>query len=287
MLPSEMLRESKVWRAMIPNLPYTALMRNLARMSSNGTFDTKSVVNMVAKRLTDADYIRKSRVHPLNILNALITYKSGSGVRGKLTWHPNRVIYDALDKAFYMAFCNLESTGKNIMVALDVSSSMNVPIMDSGLTAMEAGAAIAMMIMNAEENHEIVAFSRDIQQVHFRKTDSLSSAVASLRRLTFGSTNCAAPMRYALENGINADAFIIISDMEANVGSQTVKALDAYRKLTGIDAKWIGANTVANTYGLGDPTDPGMLSTVGFDTNLHTLMVRFINNWEEGTYVEQ
>ena len=41
-------------------------------------------------------------------------------------WNPVREVVDALDAAFYTAFGNVEPTGKRLLLALDVSGSMDV-----------------------------------------------------------------------------------------------------------------------------------------------------------------
>ncbi len=78
---------------------------------------------MVA-RLGDAERIRRARVHPIAVLAALRTYASGRGARGRNEWRPVRQIVDALDAAFYTSFGNVEPTGKRLLLALDVSGSM-------------------------------------------------------------------------------------------------------------------------------------------------------------------
>ena len=65
-------------------------------------------------------------MHPIAVLAALRTYASGRGVRGRGEWNPVREVVDALDAAFYAAFGNVEPTGKRLLLALDVSGSMDV-----------------------------------------------------------------------------------------------------------------------------------------------------------------
>ena len=132
-------------------MPLTALIRNLATMTRNGLLTaTSSETQLVLKKLTDGEHLRKSRVHPMTILFALKTYASGQSVRGSNTWQPVPQIIDALDDAFYAAFDNVEATGARRMIALDISGSMwgaysgwvgGVP----GFSAAQASAAMAMV----------------------------------------------------------------------------------------------------------------------------------------------
>ena len=63
-------------------------------------------------------------MHPIAVLAALRTYAAGRGARGGNEWNPVRAIVDALDAAFYTAFENVEPAGKRLLLALDVSGSM-------------------------------------------------------------------------------------------------------------------------------------------------------------------
>ena len=53
--------------------------------------------------------------------------------KGSSTWHPNQKVVDALDDAFYRAFENVEPTGKKFYLGVDVSGSMNTPVLGSRL----------------------------------------------------------------------------------------------------------------------------------------------------------
>ena len=121
-IPTQWLKQPDVWQALLPTMPMTAMMRNLARMTANGALKPLSEqVDLVVDRLADKNRLRKARVHPIAVLAALTTYANGRGVRGKLTWDPIAPIIDALDKAFYLTFDNVEPTGKRLVLALDVS----------------------------------------------------------------------------------------------------------------------------------------------------------------------
>ena len=69
-------------------------------------------------------------------------------------------IVDALDEAFYATFQNVEPCGKPVLLALDVSGSMDGSmIAGSCLTAREASAAMALVTAATEPECEIIAFA--------------------------------------------------------------------------------------------------------------------------------
>jgi 60 kDa SS-A/Ro ribonucleoprotein len=73
------------------------------------------------------------------------------------------------------------------------------------------------------------------------------------------------------------DVFVVYTDSETNHrGSrQPVAALRDYRRKTGIDAKLIVVGMVSNGFSIADPSDPGMLDVVGFDTSAPEVMSSF------------
>ena len=101
----------------------------------------------IFRRITDARDIKRTRIHPYNILVAMLTYKKGSGDKGGMMWTPNIHIIDALDHAFKLAFQNITPTGKRIKIALDVSGSMSSAFCTGSSIVNCATASVAMMMM--------------------------------------------------------------------------------------------------------------------------------------------
>jgi 60 kDa SS-A/Ro ribonucleoprotein len=124
-VPSPLLTRRDVWEALLEDMPYMALIRNLATMTRVGLLAPLSAATRrVTERLRDGEGLRRSRVHPLHILMALKTYSTGRGMRGTHTWTPVPEITEALDAAFYQAYAAVEPAGCKLLVALDVSGSM-------------------------------------------------------------------------------------------------------------------------------------------------------------------
>ena len=94
----------------------------------------------------------------------------------------------------------------------------------------------------------------------------LDQAVRKTAGLPFGGTDCSLPMRWALEKGIEADAFVVYTDSETWAGPvHPSQALAEYRAKTGIAAKLVVVGLVSNGFSIADPNDAGMLDVVGFD----------------------
>jgi 60 kDa SS-A/Ro ribonucleoprotein len=270
MIPSRFLGKAKVWEALLPQLPLTALLRNLARMTANGLLVPGSAAaRVVAERLADGTHLRAARIHPIAVLGALVTYRRGRAARGQLSWEPAADVVDALDQAFYLSFGNVFPTGTRWLLALDVSGSMGRGSVAGvlGLTPRVASAAMAMVTARVERQCTITAFSHEMVPVSLSPRQRLDDVVDALSRIPMGGTDCALPMRWALAAGVKVDTVVVYTDSETWYGSiHPAQALRAYRQATGIPAKLVVVGMVANAFSIADPADPGMLDVVGFDT---------------------
>lgn len=282
-IPTSCLKDKDVWEAMLPHLGLTAVIRNLGTMTAHGTLKPLSKnVGTVIDLLSDADALRKARVHPFNVLKAHAAYRHGGSMaaarfgKGGLKWEPIPAVLAALEEAFYASFKFVEPTGKRILIGLDVSGSMSSPLMDSPLSVCEGAAAMAMTVMRTEKNWHTHAFADTFRELPLTPKMSLKEVLRHTQNVNFGGTDCALPMKYALEKGLEVDAFIVLTDNETWHGRQhPVEALKAYRKATGIPAKLIVVGMTATGFSIADPADPGMLDVVGFDASAPTVMANF------------
>jgi 60 kDa SS-A/Ro ribonucleoprotein len=278
-VPTQLLNYPTVWEALLENMPMTAMIRNLATMTRVGLIGRGSdAAKMVQKRLKNQDMLKKARIHPIAVLSALKTYAQGRGVRGTNTWVPVQSVVNALDEAFYLAFKNVEPTGKRWVLGMDVSGSMHGGMVAGvpGLTPMIGAAAMAMITAKTEENHEIIAFSHKIVPVNISAKKRLDDVIQAFS-MPFGATDCALPMVWAMKNRIKADVFAVYTDNETWCGTiHPIQALQEYRNKTGIPAKLIVVGMVSNGFSIADPDDGGMLDVVGFDTATPALMTDFV-----------
>lgn len=283
MVPNEWKDDVDVWAALLANMPVMATVRNLGKMTQVGLLKPFAPeVQTVLGRLSP-DAIQRSLIHPIQILMALTTYRSGKGVRGGLTWEPVPQIVDSLDAAFYMAFDNIEPSQKNTLLALDVSSSMKGGTVAGcvGLTPRNASAAMALVTARTEPNYHIFGFSDNFVHIPITATDRLASAIEAVSGLPHGGTDCALPMLYAIENKLEVDMFTIYTDSETWYGDIHPKtALDMYREEMGRPAKCAVVAMVANNFSIADPKDAGMLDFIGFDTATPALLSDFAKDAE-------
>ena len=277
MLPTQLLTEQKVWEALLPNMGITALIRNLGRMSANGLIKPLSEGEKLAvSRLTDAEALKKGRVHPITLLSALKTYQQGRGDKGSMTWNVSQRVVDALNDAFYASFANIEPSGENYLLGIDCSGSMfGARCMGLNISSAEAAAVMALATAKVEKNYFIAGFDTSISELKISPNMRLDQVLEIMRRFNWGGTDCAQPMLYALKNKMNVDKFCVYTDNETWAGRiHPSQALKQYRDRYG-KGKLIVAGTSSTNFTIADPKDAGMLDIVGFDSAAPQLISQF------------
>eukprot|EP00111_Clytia_hemisphaerica_P024087 TCONS_00071016-protein len=166
-LPNGFQKLKEVWVALLQDMPMTALIRNLGKMTSLGLFDDPANREIVKKVLGDGSILNKARIHPVKILLASKMYEQGHGDQGQshqpqqeyptmslsqqlrqqrqrqqqpqqpqqrvptkepLTWIPNAEISKALNDAFYLSF---RQPGKNSSFRTDKKFMLNLDVSGS------------------------------------------------------------------------------------------------------------------------------------------------------------
>lgn len=292
-VPTQWLTDPAMWDALLPTMPMTALLRNVATMTRVGLLRSGSdATKLVTAQLRDRARLRKARVHPLSILAALNTYRKGHGAKGHGTWMPVAAVVDALDDAFYQSFGAVAASGKRMLLALDVSGSMTSGTVAgiAGLTPREASAAMALVTAATERNHEFIGFSAaaggyggqygggqsGITTLAISPRQRLDDVIKTIERVPMGGTDCALPMIWANKQRIDVDTFVIYTDNETWAGDvHPAQALRAYRNARGIPAKLVVVGMTSTGFSIADPDDAGMLDVVGFDTSTPAVIADF------------
>jgi 60 kDa SS-A/Ro ribonucleoprotein len=279
-LSTTILDDIDIWRALCKNMPFTALLRNINKITKIGLFEEypETLVTLINK-LNSKEAITKSRVHPLQILIAIKMYSSGKGLKGDLTWEPNKELCTSLNNAFKLSFDNVRSTSKRYNLALDCSGSMefNKVCGIDCLSPRELSIAFSMILKNVEDNCEINGFSTKFVPLntispHF----SLEKNIDIVSNLPFAHTDCSIPFTNAIKYNKQVDVFIIITDNETNCNSiEPSEALKRYREHSGINAKLVVVAMASNEFSIADSDDPYMLDIVGFSESTFDAIQEF------------
>jgi 60 kDa SS-A/Ro ribonucleoprotein len=280
MVPGALKQHAVVWEALLPHMPTTALLRNLGKLTEVGVIAAHSAgARKAIEALGDQARLHKARLHPLAVLTALRIYARGRGHKGKLTWTPVTKLVDTLDQAFYACFANVAPSNKRLVLGLDVSGSMGCGEIAGlpGVTPAVGSAAMAMVTLRSEPEVQTMAFSHQLVRVDISGRKRLDDVVNKLQRIPMGGTDCSLPMRWALDNKVETDAFVVYTDSETWFGQvHPHQALRAYRERMGIPAKLIVVGMTATQFSIADPDDAGMLDVVGFDSAAPAVMADFV-----------
>jgi 60 kDa SS-A/Ro ribonucleoprotein len=280
-IPTQWLNEVEVWDALLQRMPMTAMIRNLGKMTSIGLIQPFSEANaLVIRKLKDETALKRARIHPLAVLIAEKVYAQGKGEKGSLVWTAVPGIVDALDAAFYATFQNVEPCGKPVLLALDISASMDSgSVAGSCLTPREASAAMALVTASTEAEHHILGFADRLVPLDISPRTRLDDVVKRISDLPFGGTDCALPMIWAKERSLTVSAFITYTDSETWAGNiHPAQALRQYRSAFVSDAKAVVVAMTSNGFTLADPNDRGMLDVVGLDASVPAVIADFVRS---------
>ncbi len=285
---TEYLKNARVWEELGRQMPMTALIRNLGKLTSLGLMEGE-IQTRAVQMLGDDEILAKARIHPLSVLLAMRTYGAGHGMRGSLSWTPNQKVMDALDGAFYASFKTVEPTGKRTLLALDVSGSMSQGVAGlEFLNCREAACAMSMVSLAVEDTCDVVGFTSGSGRSAWRTAPALTELGLSARRrlddnvrtvsgLPFGGTDCSLPMKWAMAEGREYDSFVVYTDNEHWAGDiHPSQALAQYRKTTGIPARLAAVAFAGGGFSIADPADAGMMDFVGFDAGAPAALANFL-----------
>ncbi|MBX6332353.1 MAG: TROVE domain-containing protein [Gemmatimonadaceae bacterium] len=296
LVPAPLLAHAEVWEAMIDRMPIPALVRDLGAMGAAGLLvDGSDAARTVVARLDDGAAIRRARVHPVALLAARQAYARGHGAGASEGWVPVPQVIDALDRAFHLALANVPPTGKRILLALDVSRSMDAPVRGlSSLSCREAAAAMALVTAASEPSCRVVAFTArtvprlraaargarpeaELTPLAIPRGARVDDVVRMTRELPAGGTDCALPIAEALVHGWDVDAFVVYTDTGAWAGAiHPAQLLREYRECMGIAAKLVVVAMASTGFRIADPADAGMLDVAGFDASTPHVVREFL-----------
>ena len=272
MVPTQFLKDKDVLFALLKNMGLTAMIRKLGALTAHGVIAPLSEgAKLVIAKMADVEQLRRARVHPITLLQAMKQYSAGAGERGSLTWKADQRVISALDEAFYASFGTIDKTDESYMLGVDISGSMTGGGVNGSpnLQPADVAAVMAMAVARNQPNHYMVGFKHDLEELKISPKMRLDAALAAMRAMHWsgGSTDPSKVFEHAQRRGLKVDKFVIITDNEVNCGrSAPAQALKQYRAATCTSAKCVVIATTVSKFTIADPKDAGMLDIAGFDS---------------------
>lgn len=277
-VPTALLNDKSVWEALITDMPLTALVRNMNKISNVGlTGHFSNTTKYINEMLTNVDKIKLSRIHPMQLFLSMQQYAMGRGRLGSLTWTPDQNIISAMEDAFTLSFGNVEKTGKRIIVAGDDSGSMRWAISEyNNLSVAKLAAAFMFITLKTEDNVVPVTFSTYIKEIKFNNKSTIDHLLAQFGN--GGGTNTSLPMEFINSNKLDVDAVVSYTDNATWAGyNHPSEALKGVEKRLGHTVKYINCAMTATNATDVDPNYRSMYQLCGLSANTPRVISTIIN----------
>lgn len=196
--------KDQLWEAMIPNMGYMALLRNLRNFDEAGV--SNAVAQAVASRLIDPDQVARSKQFPSRFLSAFRATASN------LRWG------HALEQALNLSLSNVPEFSGRTLVLVDQSPSMfpgyyfstkNTSDISLADQAKIFGTALAMR----SDGADLVCYGDTSELVKFSKAESMLKILERFRQIGGTNTGAALSRWYARH-----DRVVIVTDEQTSYG---------------------------------------------------------------------
>jgi len=264
----------KVWTALLYQAPYMNLLMNLNNFHKYGVFDDPKNVDYAVKYLVDN--VEKSKILPFRFFSA---YKA-------LNVDNNRII-EAVSEALERSFVNLPDIEGNVLIANDISGSMNCAMSNRGTTtyAEVAGIFAAALFKKAGDHSKIVSFNT---QALGRTVNRMTPMLDMARMISSGGggTDLSAPLQFMMNNRhFPVDVGIFITDSESWASyvfkHKTDKSvIEEYRRTVNPNFKAFFIQLAPYTHAIVPNNYPGCYYIYGWSEQILQYITTILNGGE-------
>ena len=224
------------WTAIARNMGPQALRMNLNTLLRHGVFTDDQMVDYVARRIADADEIRRSRQFPYQFLAAYLN----------VTDEVPQQIKTALHQAAEIACGNIPELPGPVIIGLDVSGSMSSAITGgrgrgstSKMRCVDVAALFAAAILRRNPDSIVIPFDTRTYEPRIDPSDSMLSLAERLARYGGGGTDCSLPLAHANRDFRHRKlaGCVLVSDTESWVYRGQIGGYGQHGA-TGVMAEW-------------------------------------------------
>jgi len=202
---------TREWTEIARNASWQMTRMNLNTFARHRVFGERGMTELIAKRLSNRDEIRRARVFPYQLLAA---YKNADK-------DLPREIRNALHEAMEIATENVPAIDGKVYVCPDVSGSMSMAVTGyrkgatSAIRCVDVAALVASAIVRRNRNAEVLPFEHDVVDVRLNAGAPILKNAEKLASIGGGGTNCSAPLALLNRRNAKGDLVIFISDNES------------------------------------------------------------------------
>lgn len=197
------------WSALARNASWQQLRMNLNTFARHGVFGDEAMVQAVAVKLRDPAQIRRSRVLPYQLMMA---YHAASDLP--------LPILEALQDAMEVATASVPVLQGRVVVAVDVSGSMQSPVTGyrKGATTaarcVDVAALIAACVLRGQPQAQVLPFDTEVRHIRVNPRDSVMTLARQLA-INGGGTAVSSPLKYLNAKRAQVDLLVLVSDNES------------------------------------------------------------------------
>ncbi|WP_041304130.1 TROVE domain-containing protein [Herpetosiphon sp.] len=196
-----------MWRTLIEQMPYLALLRNLASLQRAGVFHDAAMIEYVVGRLGDLEALRRAKILPFRLHAAWLAFTPLS--------EQEKLIQQTLEQMIEMAFVNMPEIPGRVVVAPDVSGSMRGSINPkSQVRYVDVAGIFAGSLYRSNPTAQLLPFNTSIVQMETWRETKLMWLTKQITAKLGGGTAVSAPISYLYERREVVDVVIAITDNE-------------------------------------------------------------------------
>jgi len=228
------------WKAIARRASWQTLRMNLNTFVRHGVFADASLVGWAAARLRDANEIRRARVFPYQLMAAYSAASEGMPP----------AILDALQDAMELATANVPSVKGRVVIAVDVSGSMNSPISGhrkgatSKVRCVDVAALLAACVKRVNPETRILPFAESVKSLRLNSRDSVMTQAQQMSALCGGGTCISAPLAVLNSERAPVDLLVIVSDNQSWMDTRASGGTETMRQWAQIKSRNSAARMV-------------------------------------------
>lgn len=292
------------WVEIARNANWLTTLKNMNAYKAHGVFDVDGLVDVVSKRLANAEEVAKVRVFPYQILVAYLASEGKAPAK----------VRDALHDALEAATKNVPVLeDKKVYICPDVSGSMSSGRVtgerDKGRDSsgrewdtstmarcIDVAALFTACFLRVNRDAEVLPFEVGVVPTHrlsLEPRDTVMTNAKKLASIGGGGTNCSAPLNLLNQRQAKGDVVVFLSDYESWVDSsypgkgtammeewQKFKSRNPKAKLVCID---LTPRTNAQVKERED-----ILQVGGFSDNVFTVVAQFVKGgWNKDFWTQE
>jgi 60 kDa SS-A/Ro ribonucleoprotein len=271
------------WRRIASNMPFNTLRQNINMLSKRNVFKSYAAVNEAVSKLANGDLIRKIKVFPYQLFTTFQNMDDEVHVE----------IKNALQEAAEYATENVPSFGKKVVLAIDVSGSMQSPVtgclysnVATKTRCVDVAGLIAACVVRNNKNALVLAFDTSVYEANINPRDSIMTNSTKIAKYGGGGTNCSLPLDKLNRERVKADLVIYVSDNMSWQGNRfgTAEQWNIFKK-NNPKAKLI--NIDIQPYPNAQvPDNKDVLNIGGYNDAIWPAIESFIKDSDSGDFVE-